>query len=940
MNAGSNAPDEAFVSNFGGISMLRTTGVRCALTVIFVALLARTSPLAAATTFYISAASGNDTWSGTRAAPNVANTDGPFKSLERGKSAMENSATIKTVTLRAGTYPLAANFSFNWQDSGETWIPYQGEIAVLDGAGAGYIKAVGASSLTFEGLVFQNLTGGGLTLDNHGHTLRWNTFRNCETQCLSCGGMTDSLIDSNTFEGQYPGNPPGRVDYAYTAIVLWWGASNNRITHNFIHDCQGGGIAFADGPNDPPMNNNIIDRNLLRNVGTNVFDVGALYFYDASSQSVGNQFTNNVVDGFGDYTTSTTTATDNWTKAMYLDDGTSNVLVRGNVFRGCGEFGVQFHGGKNNTLINNIFDLSAGGSKAAIYQGSVQIADSGMPGNTFKNNIIYSSSNFPDSLWRIDISPIDALPLAASNLYYSATGAPILNTDSVDTSPVYANPQFTNAAAGDYSLPASSPSYSRIGWQTLPTDQGPLPSPFVIPITINQANPTNLTAAAGSTISFTTHWSGQATLNSEMIFTHFVDATGNLTFGDADHFPNPDTTRWNGAPYSELRTVTIPATASGTYAIMAGLYSGAQRFALTPGPGVTADNQMRYQIGTLTIVAANQPPVLTSAAAIAPNPARVNQNVQFTVGASDPNNDPLSYSWDFGDGTTGSGGSPVHAYAVAGIYNAVVAVSDGYHPPVFSNVMVTVTAAPVHLAIDSGGPAAGSFVADTAVVGGWTYSTTSKIFTAGVTNPAPQAVYRTERYGNFTYTIGKLENGATYTVRLHFAEIYWDGAGQRAFNVSLNGQQVLSNFDIFAAAGGKFIAVVRKFKAAAVNGQIVIAYTTLKDNAKCSGIEILSAAAPVLAAQADADTGQANIDLGSVKLGKAFKLTLNTPETGKAARQLRWTAVTPKSLPKGVTVNSGVLHGRPMTAGAYTFQLQVKGKGGNGNNSYTLTVVP
>ena len=37
-------------------------------------------------------------------------------------------------------------------------------------------------------------------------------------------------------------------------------------------------------------------------------------------------------------------------------------------------------------------------------------------------------------------------------------------------------------------------------------------------------------------------------------------------------------------------------------------------------------------------------------------------------------------------------------------------------------------------------------------------------------------------------------------MRLHFAEIFDDGAGQRMENVLINGQPVLKDFDIFAAA--------------------------------------------------------------------------------------------------------------------------------------------
>ena len=79
-------------------------------------------------------------------------------------------------------------------------------------------------------------------------------------------------------------------------------------------------------------------------------------------------------------------------------------------------------------------------------------------------------------------------------------------------------------------------------------------------------------------------------------------------------------------------------------------------------------------------------------------------------------------------------------------------------------------------------------------------------------------------------------------VRLHFAEIFWELAlGQPRFNVSINGTPVLSNFDIFATAGGKDKAIVEQFTTTAdSSGQITIQFTTVKDNAKLSGLEILA----------------------------------------------------------------------------------------------------
>ncbi len=148
------------------------------------------------------------------------------------------------------------------------------------------------------------------------------------------------------------------------------------------------------------------------------------------------------------------------------------------------------------------------------------------------------------------------------------------------------------------------------------------------------------------------------------------------------------------------------------------------------------------------------------------------------------------------------------------------------------------------LAINAGGPAVSPFVADEDFSGGTTYSNTNTINTGNVTNPAPPAVYQSQRYGNFTYTIPGLTTSTSYLVRLHFAEIYWGsvasgGVGSRLFNVTINGTQVLSNFDVFKDSGGANIADIQQFtETPNSSGQIVIQFTTVTNNAFVSGIEI------------------------------------------------------------------------------------------------------
>jgi FtsP/CotA-like multicopper oxidase with cupredoxin domain len=152
--------------------------------------------------------------------------------------------------------------------------------------------------------------------------------------------------------------------------------------------------------------------------------------------------------------------------------------------------------------------------------------------------------------------------------------------------------------------------------------------------------------------------------------------------------------------------------------------------------------------------------------------------------------------------------------------------------------------------INAGGPAVSPFVADTDFTGGSTIDHANTINTSNVTNPAPAAVYQTARVGAtqasevgapFSYTIPGFTAGASYLVRLHFAETFFTTAGSRVFDVSINGTQVLTNFDIFATAGGENIANIQQFYTTAnASGQIVIAFTSVTNNALISGIEVQS----------------------------------------------------------------------------------------------------
>jgi len=162
-------------------------------------------------------------------------------------------------------------------------------------------------------------------------------------------------------------------------------------------------------------------------------------------------------------------------------------------------------------------------------------------------------------------------------------------------------------------------------------------------------------------------------------------------------------------------------------------------------------------------------------------------------------------------------------------------------PSVLNIVHLTV---PMHVICGSDDPVAG-FVPDPNMLDGQINHTDAAV-DASITDAAPPAVYQSERYGNdFAYQF-PVPQGRNYTVRLHFAEVFdKGGAGQRLENISINGRTVLSNFDIAAAAGGTFKAVVKTFTSVRpdmhgiVSIRVSAAAASPDKNAKISAIEIL-----------------------------------------------------------------------------------------------------
>ncbi|MBL8347684.1 MAG: putative Ig domain-containing protein, partial [Rubrivivax sp.] len=156
------------------------------------------------------------------------------------------------------------------------------------------------------------------------------------------------------------------------------------------------------------------------------------------------------------------------------------------------------------------------------------------------------------------------------------------------------------------------------------------------------ATPASYSVTAGATVSITLNWYRVRMAADYLQFMHLVNAAGTAWSVD-DHWTT--SSAWTTAPFSQTRTITVPATMPvGTYDIRVGLSGGNpwSDLALVAGAGVTdPDGSHRYKVGTLTVTNGAVAPQITTTAVTT---ASVGTAYSYDVNATDPNGDTLTYS--------------------------------------------------------------------------------------------------------------------------------------------------------------------------------------------------------------------------------------------------------------------------------------------------------
>jgi beta-galactosidase len=174
-------------------------------------------------------------------------------------------------------------------------------------------------------------------------------------------------------------------------------------------------------------------------------------------------------------------------------------------------------------------------------------------------------------------------------------------------------------------------------------------------------------------------------------------------------------------------------------------------------------------------------------------------------------------------------------------YYSIAAVDAAGSSVASQPLTVTTNACPATstVQINSGGPAVSSWLADEEFSGGSVLATSDPIQTINVPKGLPMEVFQDSRTGSFSYTAKGFAPNSNHTVTLYFLEPTFDGVGSRLFNVSINGKAVLTNFDVFLAAGDNDVPVAEQITAAAnSSGQYVITFTPVLNDAVLSGLQI------------------------------------------------------------------------------------------------------
>ena len=339
----------------------------------------------------------------------------------------------------------------------------------------GVISVMNASDIHFTNCEFSELGGTAVKILNgvHSSSVENCWFRNIAATGVYIGGANvergadgstyDIIVKNNEINGY------GRRFFCAIGIQITY-CDTADISHNEIHDGYYTGISdgWVWGYDFHATKNIKICDNLIYDIGQGwLSDMGGIYTLGVQPGTVlsGNVIHNVAADpGQGGY--------GGW--GIYLDEGSSEILVEKNLVFACGSDSYTLHYGKDNIITNNIFALSADSQihTCGTYEGH-NTAD-------FTNNIVLTDDHVPV------FSQAEKLPQAVrtdKNILWDVTNGADTFTDrktlfsknlsaasaqkkGLITNCVFTDPCFTDPLNFDFTFSDGGKAVSEYGFET------------------------------------------------------------------------------------------------------------------------------------------------------------------------------------------------------------------------------------------------------------------------------------------------------------------------------------------------------------------------------------------------------------------------------------------------------------------------------------------
>lgn len=333
------------------------------------------------------------------------------------------------------------------------------------------IELVGARNCTFTRCTVSQVGNYGINL---GLGTQASQVIGCRLFDLGGGGVKvgDSTMSATAKSPALPiGNRvencaiyEGGVMY-FSSNAIWGGIINGTvIRHNRIWNFPYSGIAVGWHWDDESTScgSNRIEGNLISSVLTLLADGGSIYTLGRQPGTVirENVVRDNVRGPFTNYY---------WQLGLYLDEGSSEILVEKNLSYRVGTHGFNMNGGSQNIIRNNIFGPVY--DRPGTSEGYVNSADKawGPTANVFTRNLLYFDSvNMVNAAW-----PVSHFN-CSSNLYWNFAGKPFQfagrnfaewQAGGQDAGSRNADPLFLDPTNGDFRLQSNSPALA-LGFET------------------------------------------------------------------------------------------------------------------------------------------------------------------------------------------------------------------------------------------------------------------------------------------------------------------------------------------------------------------------------------------------------------------------------------------------------------------------------------------